>query len=176
VKSPYDTRSVDEDREVRVKRCPRCGETKPLEAFYVSRGRPDGRTGWCGACHLTSVKEWQATHGEQYLAYQRSYSQSHAHPTTTGHNKPGGLTYQERVTPEMTRLISRVRYAVKAAVRDGRLIRPAVCEQCGEGGRDIDAAHSDYMKPLDVRWLCNSCHARWDAREPKSLGPNRGVR
>ena len=56
--------------------------------------------------------------------------------------------------------------AVRAAVRDGRLTRPSGCEQCGQV-RKIEAAHHDYDKPLEVRWLCVPCHRRWDKANPK---------
>lgn len=56
--------------------------------------------------------------------------------------------------------------AVARAIRAGLLHRPAVCSECGFDGR-IEAAHRDYDEPLDVRWLCRSCHARWDWAEPK---------
>src|SRR3990167_11210832 len=44
---------------------------------------------------------------------------------------------------------------VHYALALGRLVRQA-CEQCGEP--KTDAHHDDYSKPLDVRWLCRSCH------------------
>ncbi|MCC7409315.1 MAG: hypothetical protein IT442_14715 [Phycisphaeraceae bacterium] len=31
----------------------------------------------------------------------------------------------------------------------------------------IEAAHFNYDEPLRVRWLCCSCHRRWDKRHPK---------
>lgn len=57
----------------------------------------------------------------------------------------------------------RARWAVHNAVVRGELERPDACEQCGHVGRstrDIHGHHDDYSKPLDVRWLCSSCHKR----------------
>ena len=58
---------------------------------------------------------------------------------------------------------SLLRYHIQA----GHVVRPSACEECGRMGRRIEAAHYDYDEPLRVRWLCRSCHARWDKREPK---------
>lgn len=38
------------------KRCPRCGEVKPLEEYYQHRGKPDGRQRECQACRVTSSR------------------------------------------------------------------------------------------------------------------------
>jgi DNA modification methylase len=57
---------------------------------------------------------------------------------------------------------SQVAYAIKT----GKLIRSDRCEQCGEQGA-IEAAHEDYNKPLDVTWLCQPCHRKWDRANPK---------
>lgn len=46
-------------------------------------------------------------------------------------------------------------YAVAAAVKDGRLTR-LPCEVCG--AQPAEAHHDDYLKPLDVRWLCSAHH------------------
>ena len=43
---------------------------------------------------------------------------------------------------------------VKDALRQGVLIRQAC--QCGEV--KSHAHHDDYSKPLEVRWLCRTCH------------------
>lgn len=54
---------------------------------------------------------------------------------------------------------------VMKAVRSGRLVRKP-CEQCcempvGIDGRSlVHAHHADYGQPLQVRWLCVSCHFR----------------
>lgn len=51
--------------------------------------------------------------------------------------------------------------------------RKRSCETCGKTG-DIHGHHDDYAKPLEVRWLCRSCHiklhvARGEWRTRKGL-------
>lgn len=45
---------------------------------------------------------------------------------------------------------------VAAAIKRGELTRPEVCG-CGNSG-PIHGHHPDYSKPLEVIWLCRSCH------------------
>lgn len=52
-------------------------------------------------------------------------------------------------------------------VKSGRISKPDTCEHCGRSGIAIEAAHEDYDQPLKVRWLCVSCHRRWDKQNPK---------
>jgi len=68
-------------------------------------------------------------------------------------------------TTEARRANRQVAYAVST----GRLIRLHQCEQCGVECK-TEGAHFDYDRPLDVRWLCRSCHVRWDAADPKGGG------
>lgn len=56
---------------------------------------------------------------------------------------------------------------VRNHLRAGLLHRPATCEECGVTGRRIEAAHHSYAEPLRIRWLCRSCHVRWDKQVPK---------
>jgi ribosomal protein S27AE len=48
------------------------------------------------------------------------------------------------------------RSKVQNAICAGRLKRQP-CETCGSDW-NIHGHHDDYLKPLDVRWLCASCH------------------
>jgi hypothetical protein len=54
-------------------------------------------------------------------------------------------------------------------VKRGNIVKPDRCERCDKVGF-VEAAHSDYSKPKEVTWLCRSCHRRWDAQAPKTLG------
>lgn len=45
------------------------------------------------------------------------------------------------------------------ALREGKLLRPSNCEQCGRLCKP-DGHHTDYLQPLKVVWLCPDCHAR----------------
>lgn len=75
----------------------------------------------------------------------------------------------EARNPERAHMGDQARYAVAKAIRHGVLARPAICEQCGISGKAIEGAHHDYSRPLDVRWLCKSCHSVWDHADPKTL-------
>jgi hypothetical protein len=73
--------------------------------------------------------------------------------------------------------------AVQRALRSGLLVRPETCERCGRvpkrmrnGTTGIVGHHHDYSRPLDVVWLCRTCHALhhvrrgprgWRMRQPR---------
>jgi len=49
----------------------------------------------------------------------------------------------------------KTRWLCVSAIRSGKLSRRN-CEKCGAD--KTEAHHDDYSKPLDVRWLCKTCH------------------
>lgn len=55
--------------------------------------------------------------------------------------------------PERLQARRKLHYAVKV----GRLVRPDACDECGKACKP-HAHHHNYDLPLDVRWLCPSCH------------------
>jgi ribosomal protein S27AE len=59
---------------------------------------------------------------------------------------------------------------VYRAVKSGKLKKPTHCENCGEAKRLV-GHHDDYDKPLDVRWLCLSCHRRFHSGTILRLPP-----
>jgi hypothetical protein len=61
----------------------------------------------------------------------------------------------------------RAHWAFKEAVRQGKIVRPSICPKCGNEGR-IHAHHHDYTKPLEVEFLCSSCHGKQHRMEIKT--------
>lgn len=50
------------------------------------------------------------------------------------------------------------RNLVQHALETGRLERPERCARCGRKMKRLEAHHTDYSRPLEVEWLCVSCH------------------
>jgi hypothetical protein len=75
---------------------------------------------------------------------------------------------------------AKAHYAVRKAIMAGSLIRPKVCEACGDkpgndiGGKSKIVAHHHrgWKNPLDVLWVCQRCNRRLAIlREPGDPEP-----
>ena len=173
-----------------LKRCAYCDEVRPVEEFYLDRRGV--RSARCRDCHGLKVKSCQIC-GEVFLGTSSAKACSAAcrrvlRPPTCrdcefcGKSFPvphlkrkfcsmackvkaqtTGRKRLRRPTSKARRAQGLVRYHVSV----GNLTRPDSCEECGATGCKIEAAHYNYDRPLHVRWLCRSCHVRWDKRDPK---------
>lgn len=72
-----------------------------------------------------------------------------------------------------SRIVNRAKHkareAVAYAVLTGVLIKPDACQECHAVGV-IHGHHCDYNKPLEVMWLCPTCHGKWH-RENVAIEP-----
>jgi hypothetical protein len=59
--------------------------------------------------------------------------------------------------PEARRAYSALRNAIKT----GAIIKPSSCSRCGKECEPsgLHGHHKDYLKPLEVEWMCPRCHA-----------------
>jgi hypothetical protein len=48
---------------------------------------------------------------------------------------------------------------VLAALQESIITRPDKCKECMKECKP-EAHHNDYLKPLDVEWLCHGCHMK----------------
>lgn len=60
------------------------------------------------------------------------------------------------------------RHAVRDALKRGEIVKPSICENCGETVK-LEAHHEDYGEPLTVQWLCSSCHTSLHKKGIKNL-------
>lgn len=142
-----------------MKRCPRCGETKRLTDYSTS-----GTTrlaSYCKPCMAAYNRGRYLADPERVRAQQRQWAREHPAANQAWRNR-----YVETNRSAM-RVMWRCVAAVYRAVKNGSLIRPETCSDCGQAARQIQAAHLDYSRPLDVRWLCITCHRRFDIAHPK---------
>lgn len=174
-----------------LKVCRFCQRQLPIERFYQCR--PNCWTPRCKECHGLAPRQCQVCHQTfvgkpcrkecskpchdrmrpptflrcqqceqlfgpvEHLRRRFCSSQCKVIAQSTGRKK------LRRTTTKAKNAQSLLRYHVQA----GHIIRPATCEECGAIDRRIEGAHFNYDEPLRVRWLCVSCHRRWDKREPK---------
>jgi hypothetical protein len=130
------------------KKCFRCGEVKPLSEFYKHQGMRDGHVNKCKECNKQDVRENRKKQIEYYREYDRARGNRQDYTYTKSYRKSFPMKYAAHTL-------------VGNAVRDGRLFKPDVCEECGDESLRIHGHHDDYAKPLEVRWLCPSCHNAW---------------
>jgi len=76
--------------------------------------------------------------------------------------------FNEKVRDYKHRNPSRViaRRKVQYAIASGALIRPDHCSSCSVECVP-EAHHEDHNKPLEVDWLCRSCHCKRDIAKRK---------
>lgn len=131
-----------------MKKCFRCGITKPLDAFYRHSKMADGHLNKCKDCTKAYVREHRVRNAERLSAYERQRS---ARPARKAAQKR--LQYAYQVTNAKK---YRARRLLLNAVKRGDICRQP-CEVCGTTRR-VEAHHDDYSRPLDIRWLCFKHH------------------
>ena len=78
-------------------------------------------------------------------------------------NAPKTANHKHVATKEAIRAQRTLAYHIQT----GKMIRPKSCEECKNIKPRMEGAHFNYIEPLRVRWLCRSCHVKWDKKNPK---------
>jgi len=60
---------------VETKKCPRCGEIKPLSSFNKNKARKDGRQSICRICQRLQNKQYYQDDPDKVLQYAKKYYQ-----------------------------------------------------------------------------------------------------
>ena len=146
-------------RRPHTKRCQKCGRIKEMARFAVTRANPDGKSSRCRECSNKRGaqfraenphygREWAARNAEALRDYHKQYYRAHR-STTLERRARSRRDHPDRYAAHR---------ATTKAISRGALVRQP-CEFCG-ATEDVHAHHEDYARPLDVHWLCRSCHGR----------------
>lgn len=147
------------------KRCRDCGLTKPLNEFYPHPEMRDGHLNKCKDCVRGRVLKHRSHNLDRIREYDRK-----RHNTDKGRSRRAAYSRKMSIDPEWVEKqkikkkewieknrIKRAAHILAGnAIRSGLLVREP-CFKCGSCV-DVDAHHEDYMRPLDVVWLCGLCH------------------
>lgn len=100
---------------------------------------------------LRKKKEYDSKHKERIRLYFREWY------AKNGVNR--AIDYQDAILEWQRKNPEKKNAHVKLnnAIRDGKVIKPISCQKCNRNTR-ISGHHNDYSKPLEVIWLCSSCH------------------
>ena len=129
-----------------LKTCFKCHIEKPLDEFYKHSQMGDGHLNKCKECAKKDVADRYINKFDQVSAYVKNRFK-------TTHRKIKILEYQRKRRARYPEK-NRARKAVHIALRSGRIIK----QPCKCGSINVQAHHADYSKPLDVEWMCFSCH------------------
>lgn len=103
-------------------------------------------------------------------AKTEAYRESHNKSSRKGYARDKDLYLErQRESRVINRGKHRAREEVAYAVKLGKLIKPDACQECHAVGV-VHGHHCDYNKPLEVMWLCPTCHGKWH-RENVAIEP-----
>lgn len=122
---------------------------------------PTGRTWRCLPCRRIWEREWRQrrkAEGRPVVTGKRSYAaeeqQRKSYFSRPDVREKRAANMKRYRNDPILRVRHDARWKLNREIAAGRIERQP-CEVCGERAQ---AHHDDYNKPLDVRWLCRSCH------------------
>lgn len=124
--------------------------------------------GVCRPCEAEKMRKWRkANHEKSKEAGRRSWARRRLNPQVkerrhlyyvkNGEKRHGEHRLVNKKWRHAHKTERNAKERVRLAVRDGILIRPEFCSFCKTLCK-AQAHHKDYSKPLEVIWICASCH------------------
>ena len=149
------------------KLCFRCGSIKPLADFYKHSRMADGHLNKCKPCTLQDNQNYKLRNSDTIKANDRKRH------NTPAHREAVRISYKARMATaegkknravsaklwvERNRLKRTAHIIAQTAINSGRL-KWQPCQNC-KSEEGVQAHHEDYTLPLEVTWLCRSCHGQ----------------
>ena len=145
-----------------MKTCICCKEHKDISEFYKHPDTADGHLGKCKSCCKEQAISNRIKNYERYRDYDKNKE-------ITPEQKEKRAQYAKSKRGRAAHRLACLNYnsknphkkkatvAVRVAVASGKLTMPDKCSSCGKSGK-VHGHHDDYDLPLDVVWLCPTCH------------------
>jgi hypothetical protein len=137
--------------------CPECNRDLPWEAFR-SLGN-GGIVRLCNPCEKTESRKKKTRRRlkeDPALAKRIRELRERINNETAERE----LKFAKNFIPGLSRhLFQQAHRIYQKALKDGSLVRGTCCEDCGKTEMKIIGHHTDYAKPTEVVWLCESCHS-----------------
>lgn len=148
-----------------MKICRECNTEKLLFEFYKHAAMADGYLNKCIQCVKSRIKKHREVNLEKIQAYDKTRANA---PHRVQARKDYSKTEAGKRAKKKAMDSYREKFPMKHAahvitrnyIRDGKLKAETVCSIC-KSTKKVEAHHDDYTKPLEVRWLCESCHKDW---------------
>lgn len=131
-------KKFSEYKAAHEKKCTLCEIIKPFEMFSPDNRKSTGRKSQCRDCDNIRSRKSYYEQRERRLYRERDRN-------------------KQRERDPLYLLKLRARGKIKHELKMGRMTKQP-CEVCGE--LKVQAHHTDYNKPLEVRWLCVLHHRR----------------
>ena len=147
-----------------VKTCFKCLREQDLSQFYKHPRMQDGHLNKCKDCARLDASTNYKHKRQQYSEYDKMRERR----PERKQQKRSALKTHRAKHPERNRARSRV----ASALRSGLLHR-LPCKLCGS--EKSQAHHEDYLKPLDVEWLCFVCHREHRHKQIVTQSPTESV-
>tara|TARA_R110000787_G_C13136962_1_gene416755 strand:+ start:190 stop:549 length:360 start_codon:yes stop_codon:yes gene_type:complete len=116
----------------------------------------DGHVNKCRECNKLDVRKNRALK----VNYYREYDKARGNRQTYEYLKEYRLRYPYKY---------KAHTIVNNAIRAKKLHKEP-CIVCGTT-ENIVAHHNDYLKPLNVAWMCQSHHCQWHKKHGEGLNP-----
>jgi hypothetical protein len=124
-----------------TKTCRKCDIEQPIVNFYRAPKNRDGLKHKCKVCNLYEKHQWALANKKRIKEYNRAYEA--IRPRSS------------RMTTDAAKKKAKVRSKLRTAIRSG-MLKAQPCEWCGS--IPAEAHHPNYVRPLDVMWLCKKHH------------------
>lgn len=146
-----------------MKKCTKCGLEKAYDQFVKHRRYKDGYYSRCKECTYKLEKEWRQSNPEKKNEIRTRYRHNNREKIRE-QDKQFYAKNSERLREKQK--IDKIENPHKhkaykeyrVALSNGKIKQTDYCQICGIKNMPLDGHHADYEKPLEVIWICKSCH------------------